>query len=92
MLQQFVVVGGNVLTLFLLMSVGFAFGRKGLLSDVTLSQMSRILLYVVTPAIMITSFEVERTPASQSQLLTGAAVIACVYILYILLSPRENTA
>ncbi len=86
MLQQFVLVGGNVLTLFLLMSVGFAFGRKGLLSDVTLSQMSRILLYVVTPAVIITSFEVERTPARQSQLLIGAAVMVCMYLLYALLS------
>ena len=32
MLQEFLVVGGSVLTLFLLMSVGFGFGRAGLLS------------------------------------------------------------
>ena len=73
MVQALMVVGGSVLTLFLLMAVGFWFGRMGLLSDATLSQVSRILLYIVTPSIMITSFEVERTPASQSQLLTTLA-------------------
>ena len=32
MLDAFLVVGGSVLTLFLLMSVGFGFGRAGLLT------------------------------------------------------------
>lgn len=96
MLDAFLVVGGSVLTLFLLMAVGFAFGRLGLLSGDTLSQVSRILLYVVTPAIMITSFEVERTPESQGQLLAALAVMAGVYVVYMALSqvlfPREDKA
>lgn len=94
MLDAFLVVGGSVLTLFLLMSVGFGFGRAGLLSKEALSQVSRILLYVVTPCIMLTSFEVERTPESQGQLLSSLAVMAGVYALYMLLSavlfPREG--
>ena len=87
MLREFMVVGGNVLTLFLLMSVGFVFGRMGLLSSETLSQVSRILLYVVTPCIMITSFEVERTPESQAQLIAAAGAMVGLYLLFILLSP-----
>ena len=94
MLEALQVVGGSVLTLFLLMSVGFGFGRAGLLSDATLSQISRILLYVVTPCIMLTSFEVERTPHSQRQLLSTLAVMIGVYALYMLLAqllfPRER--
>ena len=96
MLQEFLVVGGSVLTLFLLMSVGFIFGRMGLLSGETLSQVSRILLYVVTPCIMINSFEVERTPAGQSQLFMALAAMAGLYVLYMVLSvllfPREGEA
>ena len=96
MLDAFLVVGGSVLTLFLLMSVGFLFGRLGLLSGDTLSQVSRVLLYVVTPCIMITSFEVERTPQTQGQLLTALTVMAGVYLLYMALSlilfPREGEA
>lgn len=87
MFQEFLVVGGNVLTLFLLMSVGFAFGRKGLLSGEALSQMSRILLYVVTPCIMINSFEVDRTPENQSQLVAAVAVMVGLYAILMLLCP-----
>lgn len=86
MLDALLVVGGSVLTLFLLMAVGFIFGRMGLLSGDTLSQMSRILLYVVTSCIMITSFEVERTPESQSLLLTTLLVMIGVYVVYMALS------
>ena len=96
MLQNLQVVSGSVLTLFLLMSVGFFFGKKGLLFGETLSQMSRILMYVVTPCIMIASFEVERTPESQRQLLTTLAVMAGIYAVYMVLSqflfPREGEA
>ncbi len=96
MLDAFLVVGGSVLTLFLLMSVGFLFGRLGLLSGEALSQMSRLLLYVVAPCIMLTSFEVERTPRTQGQLLAALAAMAGVYVLYMALSqvlfPREGEA
>ena len=94
MLDALLVVGGSVLTLFLLMSVGFVFGRLGLLAGETLSQVSRVLLYVVTPCIMLTSFEVERTPENQEQLLTALAAMAGLYVLYMLLSqllfPRQG--
>ncbi len=94
MLDALWVVGGSVLTLFLLMSVGFVFGRLGLLAGETLSQVSRILLYVVTPCIMLTSFEVERTPENQGQLLTALAAMAGLYVVYMLLSqllfPRQG--
>ena len=96
MLQAFQVVGGSVLTLFFLMSVGFVFGKMRLLSDSTLTQVSRILLYVVTPAIMVSSFEVERTPEHQTQLLTTLAVLAGLYLLYMALAKvlflRENAS
>ena len=84
MLDALFVVGGSVLTLFLLMAVGFVFGRLDLLSDSALSQMSRILLYVVIPCIMITTFEVERTAEVDRLLLAAFAALAGTYALYIL--------
>ena len=84
MLQQLQVVGGSVLTLFLLMSGGFAFGRLGLLSDSTLSQMSRVLLNVVIPATMVAAFGVERTAEVDRQLLITFAALAGTYALYML--------
>ena len=84
MLQQLQVVGGSVLTLFLLMAVGFVFGRLGLLSDGTLSQMSRVLLNAVVPCVMIVSFEVERTAEVDRQLLITFAALAGTYAVYML--------
>ena len=84
MLQQLQVVGGSVLTLFLLMAVGFVFGRLGLLSDSTLSQLSRVLLNAVVPCVMISAFEVERTAEIDRQLLITFAVLAGTYALYML--------
>ena len=86
MLQNLQVVAGSVLTLFLLMSVGFFFGKRGLLSEDALPQLSRLLLYVVTPAIMITSFETERTPESTALLLASTAALVGTYGLYMLLA------
>lgn len=94
MLQEILVVAGSVLTLFLLMSVGFLFGKKGLLSDGTLSQMSRLLLTAVIPATMIDVFQVERSRSVDGQLIVSLLALAGVYLLYIALSvplfPREG--
>lgn len=87
MLQDIQVVGGSVLTLFLMMAVGFFFGKKGMLTGQALSQVSKILLYVVTPCIMITSFQVERTPAAVRELLISAAALVGTYVLYMVLAP-----
>lgn len=84
MLDALFVVGGSVLTLFLLMAVGFVFGRLGLLSDNTLSQMSRVLLNAVVPCTMIVSFEVDRTAVVDRLLLTAFAALAGIYALYML--------
>ena len=84
MLDALLVVGGSVLTLFLLMAVGFVFGRLGLLSDTTLSQMSKILLNVVVPCVMVASFEVERSNRVDWQLLAAFAALAGTYALYML--------
>lgn len=86
MLQNLQVVAGSVLTLFLLMAVGFFFGKRRLLSEEALSQLSRLLLYVVTPAIMIDSFAVDRTPEGTALLLATIAALAGTYGLYMALS------
>lgn len=61
MIASFFVVAGQVVTLFLLMGVGFAMAQLGKLHTDGVSQMSTLVLYVVTPCLIIHSFEVERT-------------------------------
>lgn len=61
MIASFFVVASQVVTLFLLMGVGFAMAQLGKLHTDGVSQMSTLVLYVVTPCLMISSFAVERT-------------------------------
>ena len=72
---NFFVVAGQVVTLFLLMGVGFVLARLGMLRPDGISQMSTLALYVVTPCIMIRSFETARTPG----MLRGLAVFFTAY-------------
>lgn len=86
MLHNLQVVAGSVLTLFLLMSVGFFFVKKGMLSDETLSQLSQALLYVFAPAVMIDTFQVKRAAALDHELFTAFFALVGTYVLYMLFS------
>lgn len=57
MLSNLLVVSGNVATLFMMMAVGFILAKMKLLSEETLSQLSRLLLSVVTPCIIVNSMQ-----------------------------------
>ncbi|MBQ7144488.1 MAG: AEC family transporter [Oscillospiraceae bacterium] len=95
MLQDVGLVAGNVLMLFLLMAVGFVLVRLGWLGEKSLSEMSRLLLYVVTPAIMIDTFQSrEPTPETLHELwITGAVLVGIYLILMLLIAPwyRKQT-
>ena len=67
-IESFFVVAGQVVTLFLLIGVGFVLAKLGVLRPDGVSQMSTLALYVVTPCVMIRSFETERTPGMLEEL------------------------
>ena len=86
MLNEIQVVGGSVLTLFFMMAVGFFFGKKGMLSKETLSQLSKLLLCVVTPTIMINTFlGEERNARIVSVMLISGVVLVGTYVLNMIL-------
>lgn len=49
----------QVLVLFVLIAVGFVCGKKGIISDTSSKSITDIVLYVVTPCVMITAFQRE---------------------------------
>ena len=51
----------QVLVLFILIGVGFLCGKKGIINDVASKKMTDIVLYVVTPCVMISAFQREFT-------------------------------
>lgn len=87
MLANLLLVAGQVFTLFLLMGVGFFFARKGVFTPEVLSAMSRLLMYVVAPCIIIKSLtERDCTPDMIGVILRCLAVLVLTYALYALLS------
>lgn len=85
MLENLLVVTAQVVTLFLMMGVGFLLARLGRLTKEGIGQMSHILLYVVTPCIVINSLQTDYDAAMLQNLLLGAAIIATSYVLCALL-------
>ena len=67
--HNLMVVAGQVVTLFLLMGVGFVLSKLGRLSSDTLGQLSFLLLYVVIPCVIIDSLQVEPDEALMRNML-----------------------
>lgn len=86
MMERFLVVLGQVATLFLLMGAGFILEKRGRLSQVGTGQMSTLLLNVVTPCLIIRSFPTDWDQETLRALGVAAAATAGVYVLYALFS------
>lgn len=88
MISNFLVVASQVVTLFLLMGVGFALAQLGRMGPDGVSQMAFLVLYIVTPCIIIKSFEVESSAALNRQLLIFAAIYILAMVVYMLIAGR----
>lgn len=87
MISNLLVVAGQVLTLFLMMGVGFFLVRCGRLDAAALSQMSYILLYVVTPCVMVDALGTAQcTQELLRELAVCLAVVSALYGINMLLS------
>ncbi len=79
-------VGIQVIILFLMILVGFAITKKGLLTSVGAAQMTNLLLYIVTPCVIISSFEsMEFNSKSVGELLIAAGCAVVTHIVGFLL-------
>ena len=87
MLNNLLLVAGQVLTLFLLMAVGFFFTKRGTFTSASLSAMSQLLMYVVAPCIVIKSLMGEEcTPEMTSSILLCLLALVATYVVYAILS------
>ena len=76
MFSSLLIVAGQVLTLFLLMGTGFFLRKKEKLTQPTQEQITFLLLYVVTPGLVIDSMQIERS--AEILKTAGGAAIACL--------------
>ncbi len=86
MLGDFLVVLGQVATLFLMMAVGFVLVKIGKMSEETTSQMSFLLLYVVCPCIILESMQADLTQGLLSSLGKCLLAFCLLYGISILLT------
>jgi hypothetical protein len=87
LLQNIQLVAGQVAILFIIMGAGGLAARAGLIKADGVRQMTNIVLYLVTPAIIIRSFlSVEFTPELVSGMLFTAAFAVFAHLLGILIA------
>ncbi|MDR0838521.1 MAG: AEC family transporter [Oscillospiraceae bacterium] len=74
--SNFIVVAGQVFTLFLMMGAGFVLRKLKKLSDRALSDMTFILLFVVSPCLIVDAMQIERNANALRSM--GFAALGCV--------------
>lgn len=82
--MHILLVFGQVIILFLLMGVGYFSSKKGLIGDLCAKQLTKFLMNIVTPCVIIFSFRIKCTPGLLRGLLISAASAAGVHIFAIL--------
>lgn len=94
MLNNFITVAVQALSLFLMMAVGFILYKLKRFTDTGVQELTTILLYIVTPCVMISSLEREFDAALAVQLLYMAAgsilLVGCTYLFSVLLFRKQS--
>ncbi len=83
MLGNFLLVGQQVVVLFILMIIGIIANRTHLLSKEAVSGMTNVVLYFVTPCVILNSFQREAKPELVSGLLETGALAILIHLLAI---------
>ncbi len=78
-MESFLIVFGQVLSLFIMIGVGFGMYKAKFINDTGAAQMTDLLLYAVTPCIVIDAFDRKFDPSTASAIgifaVTGIAVM-----------------
>ncbi len=86
MLENFLVIAQQVLVLFILIVIGFLCGKKGILTNSSSKHMTDIVLYVVTPCVMISAFQRKFTFDLLANILIAVLCAAVIFSASILLT------
>ena len=78
MIEHALVVATQVLTLFLLMGIGFLLAKKKILTETGVSQISFLLLNIVTPCIIVDTLQTDMNPNLLLNL--GYCAAACLFM------------
>lgn len=86
MIASFLTVAQQVLILFALMAVGFVLGRVRLMEDRGSLAITQLVMYVVSPAMMVVAFQRERSGTEMHNFVMCLLLAAAVHAVAIALS------
>lgn len=86
MAENFLIIAQQVLVLFILIGVGFLCGKKGMIDEHSAKKMTDIVLYAVTPCVMISAFQREFSPELVSKIIIAAACAVLIHAGSILIA------
>ena len=86
MIHSFLTVAQQVLILFVLMAVGFVLGKVRLMDDRGSLAMTNLVIYAVSPAMMVVAFQRDKNAADLRNFLLCLLLAAAVHAIAILLS------
>lgn len=81
MFADFLIVCGQVITLFLMMGVGYVLAKKGWFTEEASAQCTRILIYVVTSCIIITQLQIEASVDVIRSMLMSVVGMATPFVI-----------
>ncbi len=84
-LDNFLLIAQQVLVLFILIGVGFACGKAGAITEHASKKMTDIVLYVVTPCVMVNAFQRPFSMDMLGQVLLAAVVSFVILALSVVL-------
>ena len=76
----------EIIKLFVIMFMGYAVVKAGLMKSSESKSVSVIMVYLVIPCVILNAFQVEYTPYVQKGLLLACAAAVAVHILFLLLT------
>lgn len=76
----------EIIKLFVIMFMGYAVVKAGLMKSSESKSVSVIMVYLVIPCMILNAFQVEYTPDVQKGLLLACAAAVAVHILFLLLT------
>ena len=76
----------EIIKLFVIMFMGYAVVKAGLMKSSESKSVSVILVYLVNPCVIVNAFQVEYTPEVQKGLILAVVAAVIIHILYLLLT------
>ena len=86
MAENFIISAQQVLVLFVLIGVGFLCGKKGILTDHSSKHITDIVLYIVTPCVMVSAFQRNFSMELVGNIIIGVIFSAVIIAISILIA------